>query len=52
VDRSILQGESVELFRVAINNPATRDPYERRLINFLKNIKLAPDDFVATVYII
>jgi integrase len=47
VDRSILQGESIELFRAAINNPATRDPYERRLIHFLKNINLAPDDFVA-----
>jgi hypothetical protein len=46
VDRSILQGESIELFRAAIKSPATRDPYERRLIQFLKIIKLAPDDFV------
>jgi hypothetical protein len=47
VDRSILDGESIELFRAAIKSPATRDPYERRLIQFLKIIKLAPDDFVA-----
>jgi hypothetical protein len=47
VDRSILQGESIGLFTAAIKSPATRDPYERRLIHFLKNIKLAPDDFVA-----
>lgn len=47
VDRSILQGESIELFRAAINSAATRDPYERRLIHFLKNIKLAPDDLIA-----
>jgi hypothetical protein len=43
VDRSILQGESIELFRAAIKNPATRDPYERRLIHFLKIMKLAHD---------
>jgi hypothetical protein len=47
VDRSILQGESIELFRAAIKSPATRDPYERRLIHFLKIMELAPDDFVA-----
>src|SRR5919199_94240 len=44
-DRSILRGESIELFRAAIKSPATRDPYERRLIQFLNIIKLAPDDF-------
>jgi hypothetical protein len=43
VDRSILQGESIELFRAAIKSPATRDPYERRLIHFLKIMKLAPE---------
>ena len=32
LDRSILHGESIELFRAAIRNPATLDPYERRLI--------------------
>jgi hypothetical protein len=47
VDRSILHGESIELFRAAIKSPATRDPYERRLIQFLKIVKLAPDEFVA-----
>jgi hypothetical protein len=46
IDRSILQGECVELFRAAIKSPATRDPYERRLINFLTYVKLSPDDFV------
>jgi hypothetical protein len=32
VDRTFLQGQSVELFRAAIKSQATRDPYERRLI--------------------
>jgi hypothetical protein len=36
VDRTFLQGQSVELFRAAIKSQATRDPYERRLIGFLK----------------
>ena len=35
-----------ELFRAAIKSPATRDPYERRLLNFLDYVKLSPDDFV------
>jgi hypothetical protein len=47
VDRSILHGESIELFRAAIRSPSTRDPYERRLISFLRTINLVPDDFVA-----
>ena len=46
LDRSLLQGECVELFRAAIKSPATRDPYERRLINFLNYVKLSPDEFV------
>jgi hypothetical protein len=37
----------VELFRAAIRSPATRDPYERRLIGFLRTVNLVPDDFVA-----
>jgi hypothetical protein len=36
VDKSSLQGQSVELFRAAIKSQATHDPYERRLIGFLK----------------
>jgi hypothetical protein len=35
-DRTFLQGQSVELFRAAIRSQATHDPYERRLIGFLK----------------
>jgi hypothetical protein len=47
VDRSILQGESIEIFRAAIKSPATyNNPYERRLINFLKMISLTPDNFI------
>jgi hypothetical protein len=38
VDRTFLQGQSVELFRVAIKSQATRDPYEKRLIGFLKRM--------------
>jgi DNA primase large subunit len=47
VDRSLLQGECVEQFRAAIRNAATRDPYERRLIAFLKNVRLTPDELIA-----
>jgi hypothetical protein len=46
IDRSILQAECVKLFRAAIKIPETRDPYERRLINFLTYVKLSPDDSV------
>jgi hypothetical protein len=46
VDRSILHGEYIDLFRAAIKSPSTRDPYERRLINFLKMINLTPDAFI------
>jgi len=44
VDRSLLQGESIEQFRAAIRNAATRDPYERRLIGFLKSVMMTLDD--------
>lgn len=46
VDRSLLQGETIDLFRSAILNPRARDPYERRLLSFLKDIKMTPDSFV------
>ena len=46
VDRSLLSGESIILFRAAIRNAATRDPYERRLIAFLNRIEMDPDSFV------
>ena len=36
VDRTFLQGQSVELFRAAIKSQATLDPYGIRLIGFLK----------------
>lgn len=47
VDRSLLQGESIEQFRAAIRNPATRDSFERSLVRFLKSVKMKPDEFVA-----
>ena len=47
VDRTFLQGQSVDLFHAAIKCQATRDPYERRLIGFLKQMDAAsPDGFV------
>jgi integrase len=46
VDRSLLQGESIEQFRAAIRNPATRDSFERSLVRFLKSVKMTPDEFV------
>jgi hypothetical protein len=48
IDRTVLQGQqSIEPFRAAISNAATLDPYERRLIAFLKTVKMTPDTFVA-----
>src|SRR5919108_4115262 len=48
VDRTFLKGQSVELFRAAIKSQATLDPYERRLIGFLKRMDAkSPDTFVA-----
>jgi hypothetical protein len=38
VDRTFLQGQSVDLFRAAIKSKAIRDPYERTLIGFLKRM--------------
>jgi integrase len=46
IDRSLLKGESFELFSAAIRSPATRDPYERKLLGFLKRVNLSPDAFV------
>jgi hypothetical protein len=46
IDRSLLRGESYELFTAAIRSPATRDPYERKLLGFLKRVNLSPDGFV------
>lgn len=47
VDRTFLEGQSVDLFRSAIKSQATRDPYERRLIGFLKKMDAtSPDDFI------
>lgn len=45
IDRSLLKGESFELFSAAIRSPATRDPYERKLLGFLKRVNLTPDEF-------
>jgi len=36
VYRTFLQGQTAELFRAAIKSQATLDPYERRLIGFLR----------------
>jgi hypothetical protein len=44
VDRTFLKGQSVDLFRAAIQSQATRDPYERRLIGFLKKMNAVSHD--------
>jgi hypothetical protein len=47
VDRTFFKGQSVDLFRAAIKSPAMRDPYDRRLIDFLKKMDAgSPDAFV------
>ncbi len=35
------------MFRAAIKNKWTRDPYERRLVNFFNTVKMTPDEFVS-----
>jgi len=47
VDRTILAGKSIILFRAAIKSPRTLDPYERRLCNFLSYAKMSCDQFVS-----
>jgi hypothetical protein len=50
VDRTFLKGQSVDLFRAAIRIQATRDPYERRLIGFLKKMDApSPDSLIYCV---
>jgi hypothetical protein len=46
INRSLLQGESFELFSAAIRSPVTRGPYERKLLGFLKRVNLSPDGLV------
>src|SRR5579884_2721114 len=46
VDRSILQGKSIVMFRAAIKSKWTLDPYERRLVHFLKWYGKNCDEFV------
>jgi hypothetical protein len=45
IDKSILRGESFDLFCAAIRSPATRDPYERKLLGFLRRANQTPDEF-------
>jgi integrase len=47
VDRSILKGKSIEIFREAVRSPYTLDPYERRLITFLNFMDMTPDKLVS-----
>jgi hypothetical protein len=46
IDRSVLKGESIRIFRSAVRSPYTLDPYERRLTTFLKIMNMTPDKLV------
>lgn len=46
VNRTILEGKSIVLFRAAIKSIHTLDPYERRVCNFLAHIDMNCDGFV------
>jgi integrase len=46
VNRSILEGESITIFRGAVRSSHTLDPYERRLVGFLSSIGKTCDEFV------
>jgi hypothetical protein len=40
------RGKCIDIFRVSIRSKSTLDPYERRLLYFLKEFKQTPDAFV------
>jgi integrase len=46
VNRSILDGECITIFRAAVRSKYTLDPYERRLIAFLSDVGMRCDEFV------
>jgi hypothetical protein len=46
VNRSILDGECITIFRAAVRSKFTLDPYERRLIAFLSEIGMKCNEFV------
>ena len=46
VNRSILDGEWITIFRAAVRSKYTLDPYERRLIAFLSDVGMSCDEFV------
>lgn len=46
IDRSILEGQSIVLFRAAIRSKQTLDPYERKLLTFLTWSNMTADGFV------
>jgi integrase len=43
----MLKGGAVEIFRAAIKSDHTRDPYERRLLQFLNYVDMTPDKLVS-----
>jgi integrase len=46
VNRSILEGECIAIFRGAVRSSHTLDPYERRLVGFFSGIGKTCDEFV------
>jgi hypothetical protein len=38
--------KSIKLLSAVIRNPATREPYERKLLGFLKRISMSSDAFL------
>jgi hypothetical protein len=47
IDRSSLQGEALDIFKAAIKSPVTREVYERRLLNFLGQLRMTPEGFLS-----
>jgi integrase len=46
VNRSLLEGQSITIFRGAVRSSHTLDSYERRLVGFLSSIGKTCDEFV------
>ena len=51
INRSVLEGECITIFRAAVRSKYTLDPYERRLVAFLSDVGMLCDEFAGSAKI-